>query len=85
MLVWYLGLEVSYAATVPGVPNATKGSTTLVHCLVLCWTGDYPPQCETGKTIFNGIYPCRRCKLQGGYVCMYSVTVSNFNCCTVQN
>ena len=60
-------MEVNYAASVPGpgVENAMKGSTVLVRCLVLLWTGDYPAQCEVGKTIFNGIHPCRRCKLKG--------------------
>ena len=33
--------------------------------MLLCWTGDYPAQCEVGKFINCGILPCRRHHLRG--------------------
>lgn len=33
--------------------------------MLLLWTGDYPAQCEVGKFINCGIFPCRRHHLRG--------------------
>ena len=33
--------------------------------MLLCWTGDYPAQCEVGNFINCGILPCRRHHLRG--------------------
>ena len=46
------------------IPGYSPGET-VVRCLILLWTGDYPAQCEVGKFINNGILPCRRDKLTG--------------------
>ena len=47
----------------------------ILRCILLCWTGDYPAQCEVGKFIKNGKHPCRRDKLEGMNI-MYSCNVS---------
>ena len=57
----FIGIEVYYAGEVAGIP---PGRAT-IRCLILCWTGDYPAQCEVGKFIFNDVRPCRRDKLKG--------------------
>ena len=48
-------------STIEGI---APGKATL-RCILLCWTGDYPAQCEVGKFIKNGKHPCRRDKLEG--------------------
>lgn len=55
------GIEVDYRGRIAGIE---PGRAT-VRCLLLCWTGDLPAQCEVGKFIFNGIHPCRRDELKG--------------------
>lgn len=52
---------VNYAAEVAGIPSGP----TLLRCILLLWTGDYPAQSEVGKFICHGIRPCRRCELEG--------------------
>ena len=42
-----------------------KSGETIVHCMLLLWTGDYPAQCKVGKFINCGIFPCRRHHLRG--------------------
>lgn len=38
----------------------------MLRCLILCWTGDHPAQCEVGKFLASGgVHACRRDKLQG--------------------
>ncbi len=32
---------------------------------MLCWTGDFPAQCEVGKFLRGGVHPCRRDTLEG--------------------
>ena len=56
-----LGIKVDYAAEIAGIPPGE----CLIRCLIKLWTGDYPAQCEVGKTINKGIHPCRRCELTG--------------------
>lgn len=73
--VTHAGVEVQYAASVPGFSDGVSG-TALIRCLLLLWTGDYPAQCEVGKTIFNGMYPCRRCKIRGTCTYMTACTVT---------
>ena len=58
------GIEVDYVSTIEGI---APGKATL-RCILLCWTGDYPAQCEVGKFIKNGKHPCRRDKLEGIYI-----------------
>ena len=52
---------VNYAAEVAGIPSGP----TLLRCILLLWTGDYPAQSEVGKFICHGIRPYRRCELEG--------------------
>lgn len=58
------GLEVDYAGRFLGSPNLEPG-VILVCCILLLWTGDYLAQCEVGKFVQGGIFPCRRDKLKG--------------------
>ena len=51
------GTKVKYARDI--------GGETIVCCMLLCWTGDYPAQREVGKFINCGILPCRRHHLRG--------------------
>ena len=37
----------------------------IVRCMLLLWTGNYPAQCEVGKFMNCGIFPCRRHHLRG--------------------
>lgn len=57
-----LGISVDYKLEVAGIePGQAK-----IRCLILCWTGDHPAQCEVGKFLSSGgIHACRRDKLQG--------------------
>lgn len=59
------GIEVDYKETIAGIP---PGPMT-IRCLLLCWTGDHPAQCEIGKFLgAGGQHVCRRDKLQGAYM-----------------
>ena len=55
------GNKVNYAIEINGC-NAVE---TIVRCMLLLWTGDYPAQSEVGKFINCGILPCRRHHLRG--------------------
>ena len=57
------GIEVDYRGNVAGIqPGPTK-----IRCMLLCWTGDHPAQCEVGKFLSSGgVHSCRRDKLEGG-------------------
>ena len=68
----FIGIEVYYAGEFAGIP---PGRAT-IRCLILCWTGDYPAQCEVGKFIFNGVHPCRRDKLKGVRVTRNTATLT---------
>ena len=57
----HAGIDVDYQGTVAGI---TPGRAKL-RCIILCWTGDYPAQCEVGKFIKNGKRLCRRDTLEG--------------------
>ena len=57
------GTKVKYATDVIG--GCSTVVETVVRCLLLLWTGDYPAQCEVGKFINCGIFPCRRHYLRG--------------------
>ena len=62
-LMYISGINVHYSAEVVGI----QPGNTLLRCLLLLWTGDYPAQSEVGKFVCNGIHPCRRCELEGVY------------------
>uniref|UniRef100_A0A1X7U041 Uncharacterized protein n=1 Tax=Amphimedon queenslandica TaxID=400682 RepID=A0A1X7U041_AMPQE len=56
------GVTVEYAACVIGIE---PGPAT-IRCLLLCWTGDHPAQCEVGKFLAaGGVHACRRDKVFG--------------------
>ena len=55
------GNKVYYAREI----NGCNGGETIVWCMLLLWTGDYPAQCKVGKFINGGIFPCRRHHLRG--------------------
>ena len=58
-------IEVDYKGTIVGIPS---GPMTR-RCLLLCWTGYHPSQCEIGKFLDSGSHQaCRQDKLQGAYV-----------------
>ena len=57
----------------------------LIRCLIILWMGDYPAQCEVGKTINKGIHPCR-CELTGIlyhyplHACIHIITLPTCTC-----
>eukprot|EP00111_Clytia_hemisphaerica_P012099 TCONS_00035538-protein len=55
------GLEVKYPID---VGNLKAGNCT-IRCLLICWTGDYPAQCQIGKFSCRGTYGCRVDKCKG--------------------
>ncbi|XP_066932853.1 uncharacterized protein [Clytia hemisphaerica] len=55
------GLEIDYP---PGVYTEDGGKFT-VRCMLLCWTGDYPGQCQVGKFSCKGTFGCRVDKCKG--------------------
>ena len=55
------GNKVNYAIEI----NEHNAAETIVRCMLLLWTGDYPAQCEVGKFMNCGILPCRRHHLRG--------------------
>ena len=41
----------------------------VIRCLLLCWTGDHPAQCEIGKFLGTGGYSACRCdKVTDAYI-----------------
>ena len=62
----YKGIEVDYKGTIAGIP---PGPMT-IRCMLLCWTGDHPAQCEVGKFLGSGgHHACRRDDLEGIFMC----------------
>ena len=58
----YTGIGVDYKGEVAGI----QPGPALIRCVILCWTGDHPAQCEVGKFLGSGgVNACRRDKLQG--------------------
>ena len=58
----YIGIQVDYATK---VANLEPGPA-VIRCLLLCWTGDHPAQCEIGKFLgAGGSHACRRDKVTG--------------------
>ena len=57
------GTKVKYATDVIG--GCSSAVETVVHCLLLLWTGNYPAQCEVGKFINCGIFPQLKTYLRG--------------------
>ncbi len=54
------GIPVDYKGRVAGI----EPGPTVIRCLLMCWTGDNPAQCEVGKSS-GGVHACRRDKLEG--------------------
>ena len=70
------GIEVDYKGIIAGIPS----DPMTIRCLLLCWTGYHPSQCEIGKFLDLGSHhACRQDKLQGAYV----HTVAACNCILV--
>lgn len=61
LMVPVTGVDVYYAGDFEDLPCGKLQ----IRCLILCWTGDLPAQCEVGKFIFCGQFSCRREKLKG--------------------
>jgi len=58
-------MEVGYKGRI----EELEPGKILIRCLLLCWTGDHPAQCEVGKFLSSGgLHACRRDKLEGKYV-----------------
>ena len=59
---WLIGIEVDYKGCIAGIPPGPA----VIRCLLLCWTGDHPAQCEAGKFLSTGgLHACRRDLVQG--------------------
>ena len=41
----FVGVEVDYKGEVAGI----QSGTAIIRCIILCWIGDYPAQCEVGS------------------------------------
>ena len=53
---------MNYAAKIANI----EPGPTVIRCLLLCWTGDHPAQCEIGKFLgAGGFSACRRDKVTG--------------------
>lgn len=62
LLLSYAGIEVDYKGEVAGIDPGPA----VIRCIVLCWTGDHPAQCEVGKFLGSGgVHACRRDKVEG--------------------
>lgn len=60
--LYFKGIQVDYKGKVAGL----EPGSAQIRCLLLCWTGDHPAQCEVGKFLSSGgIHACRRDKLEG--------------------
>ena len=55
------GINVEYAMPLPGFPSGP----TVLHHMLLLWTGDHVAQCEVSKGLFCGQRGCRFCHLTG--------------------
>ena len=53
---------MDYKGRIAGI----EPGNALIRCIILCWTGDHPAQCEVGKFLGSGgVHACRRDKLKG--------------------
>ena len=65
---YIVGIEVDYRGEVAGM----RPGPAIIRCIILCWIGDHPAQCEVGKFLGSGgIHACRRDEVEGirMYVC----------------
>ena len=61
-IITRIGISVNYSATIGGI----EVGPAVIRCILLCWTGDHPAQCEVGKFLgTGGAHPCRRDKVEG--------------------
>lgn len=61
-IISFVGIQVDYAVKVGNFENGPA----IIRCLILCWTGDHPAQCEVGKFLgAGGLHACRRDKVTG--------------------
>jgi hypothetical protein len=61
------GYEVNYPEEI-AITGYQPLPVETVRVLLLCWTADYPGQCETGKFLNQGKCACRRCKMVGQHL-----------------
>uniref|UniRef100_A0A7M5XBD8 Uncharacterized protein n=1 Tax=Clytia hemisphaerica TaxID=252671 RepID=A0A7M5XBD8_9CNID len=55
------GVEVQYPIDVGDL----KAGKAKIRCMLICWIGDYPAQCQIGKFSCKGTYGCRVDKCKG--------------------
>uniref|UniRef100_A0A7M5WW45 Uncharacterized protein n=3 Tax=Clytia hemisphaerica TaxID=252671 RepID=A0A7M5WW45_9CNID len=55
------GMDIDY----PEVDDEFPAGRFRVRCMMLCWTGDYPAQCQVGKFSCKGTFGCRVDKCKG--------------------
>ena len=61
-----VGIEVNYRGEVAGI----QPGPAVIRCIILCWVGDHPAQCEVGKFFGSGgVHACRRDKVKGMCTC----------------
>ena len=61
-IYFFVGIQVNYAAKVENI----EPGPAIIRCLILCWTGDHPAQCEVGKFLgAGGLHACRHDKVTG--------------------
>ena len=61
-MLYCLGINVNYKGTVAGI----EPGPAVIRCILICWTGDHPAQCEVGKFLSSGgVHACRRDELKG--------------------
>ena len=61
---YLVGIEVNYRGEVAGI----QPGPAVIRCIILCWVGDHPAQCEVGKFLGSGgVHACRRDKVKGMY------------------
>ena len=56
-------MEVEYPIDVGEI----KAGRFTVRCILVCWTGDYPAQCQVGKFSNKGTFGCRVDECQGNF------------------
>ena len=62
LIIIHAGIQVDYRGKIAEI----EPGNALIRCLLLCWTGDHPAQCEVGKFLSSGgVHACRRDKLEG--------------------
>ena len=73
--ITYIGISVNYSAKIEGI----EVGPAIIQCFLLCWTGDYPAQCEVGKFLgTGGAHPCRHDKDEGIILPYYIISFKKY-------